>query len=67
MGSCATPRCRHTHATTLLQEMQQSRAEDPMIENILMLAALLGIGGVVFVAAGMGFIRFLDILENDYD
>jgi uncharacterized membrane protein len=47
--------------------MQQSRAEDPMIENILMLAALLGIGGVVFVAAGMGFIRFLDILENDYD
>ena len=38
-----------------------------MIENILMLAALFGIGGVVFVAVGMSFIRFLDILENDYD
>lgn len=38
-----------------------------MIGNILMLAALLGIGGVVFVALGMGVIRFLDILENDYD
>ena len=38
-----------------------------MIENILMLAAIAGIGGVVFVAVGMGVIRFIDILENDYD
>lgn len=35
--------------------------------NILSLAALAGLGGVVFVAVGMMFIRGLDILENDYD
>ena len=38
-----------------------------MIGNILLLAAIVGLGGVVFVAVGMGVIRFLDILENDYD
>ena len=38
-----------------------------MIGNILLLAAIVGLGGVVFVAVGMGVIRFLDILGNDYD
>lgn len=35
--------------------------------NILSLAALAGIGSVVFVAVGMMVVRGLDILENDYD
>jgi hypothetical protein len=38
-----------------------------MIENILTLAAIAGVGGIVFVAVGMGVIKFLDLVENDYD
>ena len=35
--------------------------------NILGLIALIAAGGVIFVAVGMGVIKALDILENDYD
>ena len=35
--------------------------------NILALVALIGAGGVLFVAVGMGVLRAFDILENDYD
>jgi hypothetical protein len=38
-----------------------------MIENILLIVALLWIGGVVFVSACLGMLRALDILENNYD
>lgn len=38
-----------------------------MIENVLLIAALLWIGGVVFVSVCMGMLRALDILENNYD
>ena len=35
--------------------------------NILGLVALVAAGGVIFVAVGMGIIKALDILENDYE
>jgi hypothetical protein len=38
-----------------------------MIENILLIAALLWMGGVVFVSVCIGMLRALDILENKYD
>lgn len=38
-----------------------------MIENILLLALLAFVGGVVFVTVGVAFVKFLDIVENDYD
>lgn len=37
------------------------------IQNVLLLAGFLAIGGVVFVAVGMGVVSALDILGNDYD
>ena len=37
------------------------------IQNALLLAALMGAGGVVFVAVGMYVIRALDMVENNYD
>ena len=35
--------------------------------NILTLAALAGIGGIVFVGVGMALVRAFDILESNYD
>ena len=37
------------------------------MKNIAMIVLLLWIGGVVFIAIGMGLLRALDILENNYD
>ena len=37
------------------------------IKNALLLAALMGAGGVVFVAVGMYVVRALDLLESNYD
>ena len=37
------------------------------MKNIVMIVFLLWVGGVLFVAAGMGILRLLDILENNYD
>jgi hypothetical protein len=37
------------------------------IKNILLFAALMGVGGVVFVATGMFIVRAFDFVENDYD
>ena len=38
-----------------------------MIENILLVVALLWAGGVVFVSVCIGMLRAFDILENKYD
>ena len=38
-----------------------------MIENVLLIAALLWVGGVVFVSVCMGILSVLDIVENKYD
>jgi len=38
-----------------------------MIENVLLIAALLWAGGVVFVSVCMGILRAFDILESNYD
>lgn len=38
-----------------------------MTENVLLIAALLWVGGVVFVSVCIGMLRALDILENKYD
>ena len=37
------------------------------MKNIALIVLLLWIGGVLFVTIGMGLIRALDILENNYD
>lgn len=38
-----------------------------MIANILMLAALLFCGGVIFVSVGMAIVKAFDLLESKYD
>ena len=38
-----------------------------MIANVLLIAAFLWLGGVVFVSVGMGILHLLDVLENNYD
>ena len=38
-----------------------------MIENVLLIAAFLWLGGVVFVSVCMGILKAFDILENKYD
>jgi hypothetical protein len=38
-----------------------------MIENVLLIAALLWAGGVVFVSVCLGILRAFDIVENKYD
>lgn len=35
--------------------------------NVLLLVLLLWAGGVLFVSVGMGILKALDILENNYD
>lgn len=37
------------------------------IKNVALIAALLGVGGVVFVSVCMGILRGLDLLEHNYD
>ena len=37
------------------------------MKNIALIVFLLWIGGVLFVTIGMGIVRALDILENNYD
>ena len=37
------------------------------MKNIALLVLLLWIGGVVFVSVGMGILRAIDFLENDFD
>ena len=37
------------------------------INNVLLIAAFLWVGGVVFVSVCMGILHALDILENNYD
>ena len=37
------------------------------MKNIAMLVLLLWIGGMVFVAIGMAFVKALDLLEGNYD
>ena len=37
------------------------------MKNIALLVLLLWVGGVVFVSVGMGILRAIDFLENDFD
>ena len=37
------------------------------MKNIALIVFLLWVGGVLFVAIGMGIVRALDLLENNYD
>jgi hypothetical protein len=37
------------------------------VVNILTLAAVAGLGGIIFVGVGMAVVRAFDILENDHD
>jgi hypothetical protein len=37
------------------------------IENVLLLAGMMAVGGTVFVAVGIAVVRGLDLLENNYD
>ena len=38
-----------------------------MIENVLLIAALLWVGGVVFVSVCVGIHKAFDIMESNYD
>lgn len=38
-----------------------------MIENVLLIAALLWVGGVVFVSVCVGILKAFDIMESNYD
>lgn len=38
-----------------------------MIENVLLIAALLWLGGVVFVSVCTGILKAFDIMESKYD
>lgn len=38
-----------------------------MLENVILITLALWLGGVVFTAVGLLFVKALDILENDYD
>ena len=37
------------------------------MKNIALIVFFLWVGGVVFVSVGMGILRAIDFLENDFD
>ena len=51
-------------SSAILQEMQQSRAEVAVIENVLLMACLMALGAGITVALLIGFIYYLEI-QND--